>query len=33
VTVYLVLLTAFAIALVPSAIMLVLERMEPGGRD
>lgn len=32
-TVYLVLVTAFAIALVPSAIMFVLERMEPGDRD
>jgi hypothetical protein len=33
VTVYVVLVTAFAIALVPAALMLVLERMERGGRD
>ena len=32
-TVYLVLVTAFALALVPATLMLVLERMERGGRD
>ncbi len=32
-TVYVVLVTAFAIALVPAALMLVLERMERGRRD
>lgn len=32
-TVYLILATAFAIALVPAGVMLVLERMERGRRD
>jgi hypothetical protein len=33
VTVYVVLVTAFTIALVPAVLMLVLERIERGGRD
>jgi len=33
VTIYIILVTAFAIALVPAALMVVLERMERGGRD
>ena len=32
-TVYLILVTTLAVALVPSVIMFVLERMERGGRD
>jgi hypothetical protein len=33
VTVYLILATAFGIALVPAAVMLVLERAERRGRN
>lgn len=32
-TVYLVVVTSFVIALVPAVLMLVLEHMERGGRD